>query len=198
MSLMSTYGTLNRVGNSKSREYENNGVKRRKTFKYPEVVYNNYQHRDSVDNHNAFRMFPVALEETWKTTRWANRVFQFLLAVTEVNIKLTLEQIYGREETTMLNFRKTFAYALINNDYLREEARPLRRSPRSERTQGHSFKSLPPFKTFSRAGHLVDCKTKYIQLWCKNKCCRVRTYCTCTPGRMLCNDCFHSHCLDGE
>ena len=64
------------------------GQKQVKTFRYPEVVYNHYAFRDMIDNHNSQRMHPIAMEETWMTTRWANRVFCFLLAVTVVKMRV--------------------------------------------------------------------------------------------------------------
>jgi len=86
MSIMSTYGTLERVGKVHRRDFKDGGGKRQKTFSYPEVIFNHYQYRNSVDANNRDRMYPIALEEVWKTFRWPCRVFQFLLAVTEVNV----------------------------------------------------------------------------------------------------------------
>jgi hypothetical protein len=44
MQLMSTYGTNERVGESKKRAYKINGERREKSFQYPEVVYNHYRY----------------------------------------------------------------------------------------------------------------------------------------------------------
>ena len=87
MVLMSTYGTLNRMGEKKKRHYKENGVKKTTEFKYPENVYNHYRFRDMIDNHNSFHMHPISMEETWMTMRWANHVFCCLLAITVVNIQ---------------------------------------------------------------------------------------------------------------
>ena len=51
-----------------------------KTFKYTEVIANHYNYCGAVDEHNAYRhdcgtKHGLSLEETWKATRWANRVF---------------------------------------------------------------------------------------------------------------------------
>ena len=78
---MSTYGTLERKGIEKKRHWMEGGTKHVTTFCYPEVVHNHYAFRDMIDNHNSQRMHPISLEETWMTTRWPNRVFCFLLAV---------------------------------------------------------------------------------------------------------------------
>ena len=69
MSLMSTYGTLERSGDTKKRTYEENGAIEWKEFKYPEVVLNHFQFCNAVDASNSSRMSPIAIEETWKTTR---------------------------------------------------------------------------------------------------------------------------------
>ena len=44
MMLMSTYGTLMRMGENKKQHYSENGVKMTKEFKYPEVIYNHYSY----------------------------------------------------------------------------------------------------------------------------------------------------------
>ena len=84
---MSTYGTLNRMGEKKKHHYKENGVKKTTEFKYPENVYSHYRFRDMIDNHNSFHMHPISMEETWMTMRWANHVFCFLLAIAVVNIQ---------------------------------------------------------------------------------------------------------------
>eukprot|EP00593_Proboscia_inermis_P014722 CAMPEP_0171298894 /NCGR_PEP_ID=MMETSP0816-20121228/7675_1 /TAXON_ID=420281 /ORGANISM="Proboscia inermis, Strain CCAP1064/1" /LENGTH=65 /DNA_ID=CAMNT_0011774263 /DNA_START=1292 /DNA_END=1486 /DNA_ORIENTATION=- len=65
MSLMSTYGTLERSGDKKKRTYEENGAINRKELKYPEDVLNHFQFRDAVDANNSIWMIPTAIEETW-------------------------------------------------------------------------------------------------------------------------------------
>ena len=50
-------------------------------------------------------------------------MFTFLLAITKVNIMLACSYFYKEESTVtdMLNFQKSFAKALIYNDYYKEE-----------------------------------------------------------------------------
>jgi hypothetical protein len=75
MMIMSTYGTME----EKSETIRSiAGVN--KTFKYTEVFHNHFKGRHSVDDNNKTRMHPIALEETWQTTCWENRIFVFLLA----------------------------------------------------------------------------------------------------------------------
>ena len=87
MMLMTTYGTILRMGEMKKCHYKINGVKKMTDFQYPEIVNNHYKYHDMIDNHNSFCMHPISMEETWMTMRWANHVFCFILAVTIVNIQ---------------------------------------------------------------------------------------------------------------
>ena len=75
-------------------------------FVHPEVVENHCTHRDAVDSHNSARMHPISLEETWKTQHWGPQVFQFILEVTEVNVKRAMEYFHGREDTRQIDFWK--------------------------------------------------------------------------------------------
>ena len=61
-------------GFPKNHHYMEGGVKKSTTFVYPEVVHNHDANRDVIDNHNAMRMHPISMEETWMTSRWPNRV----------------------------------------------------------------------------------------------------------------------------
>ena len=54
MSLMSTYGTNQRVdGKETRRDWKENGINKTTMFKYPEVIDNHFRYRHSVDDHNA-------------------------------------------------------------------------------------------------------------------------------------------------
>ena len=94
--LMSSYGTLELTDEEKTRNYKK--TKYCEKFEYPESVCNHYQYRDSVDAHNSSRMFPIAIEETWKTTRCAYRVLCFLLAAMEVDCRLVLTNLHSQPE----------------------------------------------------------------------------------------------------
>ena len=195
MSLMSTYGTNERGGKEQIRNFEENGQKRRRTFHYPETIRNHFKYRDVVDNHNATRMFPIALEETWKTRRWPNRVFQFLLAVTEVNAQRSYFRIFKQPEVSEMSFRKSLAFELINNPYIEREGATPRRSPRSMGAVAHSLVTLPHYRGLKPDGSLKVVGTKFLQrhCFCRNK--RIRTYCSCNNGIMYCVDCHFEHRL---
>ena len=73
MTLMSTYGSLNKLADQKEsiRDTTNGNVTR---FYYNEVVGNHYRYRDAVDAHNAKRhdagtKHGLSIENTWRTTR---------------------------------------------------------------------------------------------------------------------------------
>ena len=195
MMLMSSYGTLERVGEDKKRVWTNEGGRApiEKTIKYPELVYNHFQYRDAVDAHNGSRMFPISVEETWKTNRWACRVFAFLLAVTEVNCRLVQTKLYEQPPISQQDFRKKLAKEMIHNRYISQgEEKSQRKSARLNLPE-HRLISLPKNRMFKKTS-IVYCKTDYIQLVCSG--CsqkRVRTYCPCSPGRIICNSCFADH-----
>ena len=129
-------------------------------FKYPEVLYNHYQHRDSVNAHNALRMYPIAIKEAWKTHRWALRVFQFLVAVSEIIVKLGLEKIYNNPQLTQMESRKLLAHQLIYNHYLEQESSSIRRARNLyDDPNTHQLISLPPFTNFCGT-QIVKTKTR--------------------------------------
>ena len=80
---------------------------------------NQYNYRVVVDEHRAYQLdcgmkHVLSLEETWRTTRWENCVFQFILAVSEVNAYLAM-RYFGELKMTQLEFRKKIAFELIHN-----------------------------------------------------------------------------------
>lgn len=193
MTLMSSYGTLELIGEQKSRTYiqDNNTIN--KLIKYPELVYNHFSYRDAVDSHNSSRMFPIAMEEVWKTTRWPCRVFCFMMAVTEVNCRLVLTHIYKQPEYSQQEFRKKLSKEFLNNGYLFQSKPPGMRKSRRVNRPDHCLVSLPKNRTFRKTS-VVFCKTAYIQLVCSYcGACKIRTYCPCTPGKVICTSCFADH-----
>ena len=127
MMLMSSYETLSECGEGKKQHFKVNGQKQEKTFKCPEVVYNHYKYRDCIDNHNSQRMHPLSMEETWMTTRWPNRVFCFLVAVTMVNMQNAANYFVKTPKLDSLLARCLIAKQLINNKHLHSETMPKKR-----------------------------------------------------------------------
>ena len=59
------------------------------------MIAYHYNYFGAVDENNGYRNdcgtnHGLSLEETWKTTRWENCVFPFILAVSEVNAYLEM------------------------------------------------------------------------------------------------------------
>ena len=151
MSIMTTYGTLSREGcRETTRRGLANVIGNSITFKYPEVINNHFRYRHAVDDHNSKRHQPISLEVTWATKWWPNRVFAFLLAITEVNVMLAavaFTNIYN-EQPSMIDFRKRFARDLINNDYLELEKELKTRQKRACNDEGCKLVRLPKRKNF--------------------------------------------------
>ena len=195
MMLMSTYGTNSTTNTKRSQRHykDSQGQDRKEVIAYPEVVHNHYLYRHSVDDHNNRRHSPIGLEEVWGTKNWEHRVFAFLLAVTEVNVKLAMEYFYQHDKCSQLDFRKKLAKALIYNDYLEAESPRKKRRAAMNETMEHSLQTLPVHKKFSGA-RIVDSISEYPQkicTLCKKR--RCRTYCACSPGEHVCKECYGLH-----
>ena len=148
MSLMSTYGTNNRDnGKETRRNWKVGGEARSTLFRYPEAVHNHFLYRHAVDAHNGKRHSPISLEVVWATKRWPNRVFAFLMSVTEVNCYLAESYFTSRKSNSMLDFQKSLSHQLIENEYFDQEAESQhRRSTRIQEGIEHRLMSLPPYK----------------------------------------------------
>ena len=193
MSLMSTYGTNLRTGKETSREWvDSSGVKKNVKFHYPEVVGNHFLYQHSVDNHNNKRHSPISLEVVWATKYWPNRVFSFLLGVTEVNVNLATTYFCGQNQKGQIEFRKLLAKTLIFNTYYDEEQDKTPDKKRKQRDFGHSLITLPKGKKFLGT-RIVSGKCEYPQHKCVACSKRVRTYCLCSPGIYRCAECFGYH-----
>jgi Transposase IS4 len=190
--LMSSYGTNERVGNDKIRFVEGEKM----VFKYPEVVSNHYRYRHAVDDHNAKRHAPISFEKRWGTKYWKDRVFAFLLSITEVNCMLADVYFNSSNVTAMLDFRKSFAKAMINNSYYSKELvdchLDARRSARLSDFNDHELLTLPKKMKFSMH-RIVDSVSDYPQAKCIGCTSRCRTYCRCSPGEHRCKECYAKH-----
>lgn len=196
--LMSNYGTIERLGDFRPREWVEDGTTRHATFKYPEIVYRHYKNRHQVDNHNNRRHQPISLEEVWGTKHWPHRVFAFLLAVTEGNMFLMNKTLNAQAEDSILAFRRSFAAELLNNPYKQKEAPLSATKGKRKRTvqEAHDKVSLPRGKKFAGTT-IVNASSNYPQGRCEcGK--RRRTYCSCSPGVYRCDNCFAMHVLSVE
>ena len=148
MMMMTTYGTNQEIEDGKTERVVRNddGGTERIRFKYTEIFYNHFTYRHAVDDHNSNRHQPISIEVIWATHRWANRVFAFLFAVSEVNTKLGCEYFCGYEKLPMLTFRKKLAKALIFNTALVEETNRDHRYNLRDRSIEHNILTVEPFK----------------------------------------------------
>jgi Transposase IS4 len=198
MSVMSTYGTLERTGKETERSVNINGQQQRIKFRYPEVFGNHFRYRHMVDDHNNRRHSPISFEESWATKSWENRVFAFLVAVTEVNIMLATKYFYGNDISSQLAFRKQFSKELIFNKYIQQEVvSGLRRSKRKSIICEHELLTIPRGKKFL-VDKIISANMTYQQFKCSGCTKRIRTFCKCSPGIFLCKECYVNHCRDAD
>ena len=113
------------MGPEKTQTFKLNNKKTTTTFKYPEVVSNHYRYHDMIDNHNGMCMHPIALEETWLTSHWPNRVFSFLLAVTVVNVQNAATYFFNKEKINALTAKHLIARDLIFNKHMKNVEEPM-------------------------------------------------------------------------
>ena len=93
-----------------------------------------------------------------------------------------------------LSARRNIAREFIYNRYLIVEQSPSRNHPHHSAAEHHLI-TLPTHKKILNR-KLVTCKSKY-QIWpcsCQDAC--VRTYCACSPGELLCPECYGTHRAD--
>ena len=182
----------------------NNNQRQRITFKYTECFENYYKGRHAVDDHNHSRHIVPSIEGTWNARYWDDRVFQFILAISEVNAALAKKKFgqgQGNDNMnyTTCSFRRKLAVSLINNDYVTDDAEGVQRSRRMlRRKQQHLLRSAPPNTKYYCTSREIFIKTEknpYQRYTCKSPYCknRTRTYCICNPSLWMCNACFPIH-----
>lgn len=202
MKIMSTYGSLLVKDGQKDsiRNYKNaEGVNVTKKFKYTEPFANHFLYRHCVDDHNNLRHSGVSIEQTWRTHRWVNRVFAFLLAISEVNAFLAFRFFIWDSEDKMelLQFRRQLALALINNEWHGDDT--VESPATRKRKLIHSMTCAPTHASkFLNGNWICKAKAPYQQHVCRGQRCKkqVRSHCACAPGHWLCVDCFQKHVLD--
>ncbi|KAG7359200.1 transposase IS4 [Nitzschia inconspicua] len=207
--LMSTYGSL--VPSQDATENVRYVDGEMKHFKYTEPFENHNRYGHAVDHHNNIRHSDISLEETWATDRWEDRVFAFILAITEVNAYLAMRYFVGqcgdKAPMTFLEFRRQLAKALIHNNHLveTEEAnndekqdRTLHQSKKSKTTD-HGKETAPPHaRMYDGLNWVYGAKDPYQRYTCKTPGCKklVRTYCSCRMGYWMCGSCYVDHRIE--
>jgi hypothetical protein len=202
MKIMSTYGSLLVKDGQKDsvRNYKNaEGQNVTKKFKYTEPFANHFLYRHCVDDHNNLRHSGISIEQTWRTHRWVNRVFAFLLAISEVNAFLAFRFFIwdSVDKMELLQFRRQLALALINNEWHGDKT--VESPATRKRKMIHSMACAPPHASkFVHGKWICTAKAVYQQYICRGQRCKkqVRSHCACAPGHWLCADCFQKHILD--
>jgi hypothetical protein len=207
MMMMSTYGTLTEVedGGAK-RTFERNGLSTTKIFKYTQPFYNHYKFRHQIDDHNNKRHSPLSIEDCIGVKRWGLRQFMFLIAVTEINCKLAIDNTPSddkdEQDRAVLAFRRRLAKSLIFNPWLEEEERLSKEvlTPRASKRNSssrHELMTRPHHsgKYDANTRKWAKTKKKYPVLNCSDCKAKTRNYCLCDPAIPLCDRCFGVHCL---
>jgi hypothetical protein len=204
--MMSTYGAMiqdprEKVSYRTVPDPTNAGQTVRISFKYQEVIGNHYRYRGAVDEHNSKRHdggggAGISLEKSWKTSRWENRVFAFVLAICEVNAYLA--RIYfGKETEVQLEFKKKLCFELITHldDVRNEEAGNTPKRVRTRRSANHRLIRAPPYSKFLAGKWEATMKRKYQAFQCGHAGCkkRIRTVCSCSKHIWRCDSCFATH-----
>ena len=166
MSLMSTYGTSQRNGKETTREWvDGSGNSQKNKFNYPQVVGNHLLYQHSIDDHNNKQHPPISLEVVWATQYWPNRVFSFLLSITEVNVNLAVMYFGGQEPTGQINFHKKLAKTLTFNRHYNGDDDKTPDKKRKQREYGDCLITLPKSKQFSGT-QIIAANSEYPQHKC--------------------------------
>ena len=109
-------------------------------------MHSYYEHREAIDSHNTRRQILITLEETWYTKIWGNHVFDFMLALSEVNANLWGKHFGGVEAvSTIVLFGRILYRGLINNLFLTQNDITPEEINRNSKGQndGHILIKLP-------------------------------------------------------
>jgi hypothetical protein len=203
MMMMATYGNMDEVANGTAkRTYQQDGRATTRNFRYKTPFYNHFKFRHQVDDHNAKRHAPISIEDCLGARRWDIRQFSFLLAITEVNVKLALEFGKAKDKTSsMLAFRKRLAKALVFNHWFLQEIKDetqvaVASGTRNRRGNHHHdlLRRKPYTGKYNPAiRNFVKTKKRYVRLKCCNCPGKTRYYCRCNPSMLLCKVCFGKH-----
>jgi hypothetical protein len=164
-----------------------------------------YRGRHQVDDHNNRRGGGMSFDKSWKTTYWPNRHFAFHWAASETNACLAQAFAKHAVPEPQVAFRRRWAFQALNNRYLPDgTVAPLPQesettvSPRTQRlrqvVESHKLSKIPRFRgRYRGGGRWKVVRTKFLQQKCVvcNK--RVRTYCSCDPHKIVCDQHYGEH-----
>ena len=191
MKLMATYGSPLPKPDAPDKhrmKISNNGVRETLTFKYTEPFQNHYLYRHAIDDHNNLRHSDISLEETWVTHRWENRVFAFILSITEVN-RYFVWQCGNKVPVKFIQFRRQLAKALIYNEHMQSEEDECtpRRSKQQQMTSIDEHKKLSAphhVRAYTSNGWELGARDRYQKYTCRSPAWLQKT---CSNLLFLCN-----------
>lgn len=200
MRMMATGGALLPDDNCKeaTRNWMENGAAKSKKFQYTKPFDWHFKYRHAVDDHNNLRHALPSIEDGWRTIRWENRVFSFVLAVCEVNAYLFLRYFvcarWAKDDVpTLLMFRRKLAWELINNNWIGRQEQSINIAIDNV----HMLSMAPKHaRKFQNRRWVCDAKRPYQQYMCSTHCGKkIRTFCRCSPGVWICQECHVNHVL---
>lgn len=145
-------------------------------FKYTEPYNLHFKYLHLIDDHNNKRHAVSLIEGSLDTQRWAMLVFQFMLAVSEVNLYLANKAFAwsGEELMKLLAFRHQLAWAFILNPHLKNALEKERCSMHNRNTLTIHTLSKCPQNTACYNGHDVVLNSPFLynQFTCKMPRCK--------------------------
>ena len=145
-------------------------------------------------------MQPISIEETWATKDWNHRPYAYAIGVSVVNAQRGYEHLGGHEKISNLQFRRMLAKDLIYNKFMLRDSYSRDKDKREAKKRRFGICKLVKLNqnTCFSGTKIVQCRGKYNQYTCVCKAMRVRTYCECSPGFILCSKCYVTHCIAVE
>ena len=197
--MMSTHGVLTEVNNHETSRVLANGSW--KKFKYPEPISRHNHAKHWVDDVNSRRHDPIAINDVWRTKWWPTWQLTMFVGVAEVNANNTRARARGVPAEPQLDFRKSLAWKMIENNLnddgeIISEPEPVRTRSAQAIIAEHSFETRPNFSSVWLGDHWKKSKDMYQKTVCR---CgqRCRTYCACDKSVTLCKNCYGLHLLSG-
>ena len=197
--IMSTHGVLTEVSNHETSRALADGS--RKKFKYPEPISRHNYAKHWVDDVNSRRHDPIAINDVWRTKWWPTRQITMFVGVAEVNANNTRARARGVPAEPQLDFRKNFAWKMIENNLDNDgdvisTPEPVRTRSARAIVAEHSFETRPNFSSIWLGDRWKEASNPYQKTVCR---CgqRCRTYCACDRRVTLCKNCYGLHLLTG-
>ena len=124
-------------------------------LKYTEVVGNHFAYRGTVDDHKNSKRHVcgtkngLSLDDSWMTNKWENKVFAFILVITEVNVYLAM-QYFTEKDNNQLEFWKKISHNMVYNasGEVQEDQRRIKSRMLTRSQDQHNLIVVPAFSCF--------------------------------------------------